>query len=368
MFGRSILVLAAVLYLSVIGCVVLGGSSSQSEAAKTTEPVNNLVSVAGLHPFCGIAMQLQRVDWVEEYKKTIDRIAAEGADTVSLVVDARQENGLSTRMYVDMRLTMTVPQLTEIINHAKEKKLRVILMPIVLLDSPIHDEWRGTLEPRDWAEWFTAYREMISHYARIAQATNVDVLVVGSELVSSEEHYDEWIETIRGVRDIYKGQLTYSSNWDRYQKVKFWKYLDFIGMNSYWTLGKDSNATVDQIKESWKKIQDKMLPFLEEQHKPVILLEAGWCSLANAAKDPWDYTQVELNADTDLQRRLYEGFFQSWWGKPQLAGFMIWEMCPNGDPTGKAYSPEGKPAEMVMRDWLAKPRWDIMGNASDAAK
>ncbi|MGD0539956.1 MAG: hypothetical protein ABSB33_00425 [Tepidisphaeraceae bacterium] len=366
MFGRKIIIVAVVLYAAVVGCVMSSPESSTGNAASSTSPdlpVTGLVHIAGQRPFCGVAVQLQRVDWVEEYKKTIDDIAADGADTVSLVVDARQENGESTYMYVDMRKTMTVPQLSDIISHARSKHLRVILMPIVLLDAPADSsEWRGTLKPRDWHEWFDNYREMIEHYARIAQDNGVDVLVVGSELVSSEapDHLDEWVHTIKDVRAIYKGQLTYSSNWDRYWKVPFWKYLDFIGMNSYWTLGQNRDVPVAQINDKWKEIQDRMFKFTAEVHKPVILLEAGWCSLANAAKDPWDYTQDQLNADNDLQKKLYEGFFESCYGKPQLAGLIVWEMHPGDDSNGKGYTPQGKPAEQVMRDWFAKPRWEIM--------
>jgi hypothetical protein len=370
MFSRRVLIAAALLYATVMGCVMSSPddmaesssvASSSPSATAPDLPVTGLVPLTGLKPYCAVAMQLQRVDWVEEYKRTIDDIAAEGADTVSLVVDARQEDGESTRMYVDMRITMTVAQLSDIIQHAKLDHLRVILMPIVLLDAPRDDtEWRGTLKPRDWHSWFENYRDMIEHYARIANTNGVDVLVVGSELVSSEKHVDEWINTIKEVRNIYKGQLTYSSNWDRYEQVPFWKYLDFVGMNSYWTLGKDRDVTVPEICKEWQSIQSKIFPFLEKVHKPMILLEAGWCSLANAAKDPWDYTQDTLDEDDDLQTKLYEGFFQSWWGKPQLAGFALWEMHPGGDLTGKGYTPQGKPAEQVMREWFAKSRWNIM--------
>jgi hypothetical protein len=363
MFGRKIIPFAIVLYAGVLGCVMWPAEKSAVTLTPAEEgPIPNLVPVTGLSPYCGIALRLQRVDWVDEYEKTIDKIADDGADTVSLVVDARQENGSSTQMYVDMRKTMTVPQLTEIIQHAKLRKLRVILMPIVLLDKPATEkEWRGTLNPKDWHEWFESYRDMIQHYARIAQSNDVDVLVVGSELVSSEkpEHLDEWVQTINSVREIYKGRLTYSSNWDRYWNVPFWKYLDFVGMNSYWTLGNDRDVSVEQIEKNWREIQGKMFAFQQQVHKPVILLEAGWCSLANAAKDPWDYTQEQLSADNDLQKKLYEAFFQSWWGKPQLAGFMIWEMHPGPDDTGKGYTPEAKPAEQVLREWMKKPRWTI---------
>jgi hypothetical protein len=372
MFGRKIIFVALLLYAAVMGCVMSATDTSSTSPSVSADdnptagpaPAPQLVHIANQRPFCGVAIRLQRVDWVKEYEQTIDQIAADGADTVSLVVDARQENAESTCMYVDMRKTMTVPQLSEIIGHAKSKGLRVILMPMVLLDNPADSsEWRGTLKPPSWHDWFDNYREMIEHYARIAQSNGVDVLVVGSELVSAEKNEpDEWVETIKDVRTMYSGQLTYSSNWDRYEQVPFWKYLDFVGMNSYWTLGQNRDVSVEQINGEWKRIQDKMFPFLEKVHKPVILLEAGWCSLANAAKDPWDYTQDQLPADNDLQRKLFESFFQSWWGKPQLAGFVLWEMHPGPDPDGKGYTPQGKPAEQVMRDWFAKPRWKIGEN------
>jgi hypothetical protein len=362
MWGKKIVIIAVLLYSGVVGCVMWSSSPASPQGdVSPNEPAISLAPIQGLKPYRGVAIQLQRVDWVSEYEKTIDAAAADGADTVSLVVDSRQENKESLEMYVDMRKTMTVPQLTDIIGHARGMGLRVILMPIVLLDAPIKDEWRGQLDPREgkWHDWFENYRDMISHYARVAESTHVDVLVVGSELVSSEKHADEWIETIKTVRQIFHGRLTYSSNWDRYEKVPFWNYLDFIGMNSYWTLGEDHTATVEQINRSWAGIQKKIFEFQRTVHKPLILLEAGWCSLSNSAKDPWDYTRDDLDTDNDLQRRLYEGFFQSWWGKPQLAGFVLWEMHPGGDPSGKGYTPQGKPAEQVMRDWLRKPVWEV---------
>src|SRR5208282_581876 len=148
-------------------------------------------------------IQLQRVDWVQKYNDLIDRVAYDGADTVSLVVDARQENFQSNFMYIDVRLTMSDAQLAEIIDHAKSRHLRVILMPIVLLDDSTDTHWRGTLDPKDWHVWFENYRDLLRHYAWIAHDHDVDLLVVGSELVSSEEHVDEWTDTIKAVREIY---------------------------------------------------------------------------------------------------------------------------------------------------------------------
>ena len=51
---------------------------------------------------------------------------------------------------------------------------------------------------------------------------------------------------------------------------------------------------------------------------------------------------------------------ESWYGKPGLGGFMIWAWTPNASgPQDRGYTPEGKPAEQVLRSWLAKGTWKI---------
>jgi hypothetical protein len=203
---------------------------------------------------------------------------------------------------------------------------------------------------------------MLYHFSWIAEANGVDLFVVGSEFVSAEKHTDEWIKTIQKVREVYHGRLTYSSNWDHYTQVKFWDHLDMIGMNSYWKFGDkgtNEDPTVEQIKTRWSEIQKDLLPWVQRQGKPLMFLEIGWFSQKNVAYEPWDYTKDEP-VDVELQRKLYEGFFESWWGNPDLGGFSVWEWTPgDGGPKDTGYTPENKPAERVLRDWLAKPRWSV---------
>jgi hypothetical protein len=357
----GLIITAAAVYAIVLGCVLFPSESTAKNPNGTDaipfKPAINGAPLTGL-PYRGVAIQIQRTDWIEEYKKSIDEIAAIGADAVKLVVDARQENGSSNRIYLDMRATPTRDKLVELIRHAKDRKLRVVLMPIVLLDLPVGNEWRGTIKPLDWDEWFNSYRDMIKHFAYIAEDAHVDVLVVGSELVSTQDKYNQWVRTINAVRQIYKGQLTYSSNWDNYTAVPFWNHLDLISMNSYWALGKNKNASVEEITANWRAIQKDVLAFTQKQGKPLMFSEVGWCSLENAASEPWDYTRTDLRLDTALQKRLYEGFFRAWYGNPSLGGFMIWNWEPgDGGPNDKGYTPENKPAEKVLREWMAKP-WE----------
>lgn len=393
MIGRGVIFAAVVVYLAVVGCVMWPGEGSrradgeafaeasdaprrdvpgpvstarhdeeedaQSDPELAPVPLGRRPRPTGL-PYCGVAMQIQRIDLIDEYEKSIDQVAAIGADTVSIVVDARQENGSSSRIFIDVRMTPTPEQLLRLVRHAKGKGLRVVLMPIVLLDNPRGNEWRGTIRPDNWNQWWDSYRRMIHHYSWIAQAGGVDVLVIGSELVSTESRGEEWSRTIRQVRRDFKGLLTYSANWDHYNRVPFWAQLDLMGMNSYYKLGNDRHVQVKEIVSRWKDIQNDLLSFQRRINKPLILLEAGWCSMANAAHEPWDYTRTDQPVDLELQRKLYEGFFQAWWGNPSLGGFMMWEWPPGeGGRADKGYSPENKPAEEVMRQWLAKPRWKV---------
>ncbi len=364
--GVIVIGAALVTYLAAIGCAVWptvesSGNRATGSPAIEPEPARP-ASVARLDgmPFRGLVLQVQRIDSPEIYQKSIDEIAKLGADTVEIVVDSKQETVNSTFIYVDMRTAPSAEKLTALIQYAKSKGLRVVLMPILLLDAPKNNDWRGVIKPENWNAWFENYRAMIAHYATAAEAGHADVMMVGSELVSAEQYRDEWFTTIRETRQVFHGFLGYSANWDHYRTIPFWDHLDMICTNSYYKLGENRDVTVPQIVKRWQEIQADLIPWLRSQHKPYMFTEVGWCSLANAAHEPWDYTKENEPIDLDLQKKLYEGFFEAWNGKPELAGFMFWQWAPwGGGPRDRGYTPEGKPAEDVLRQWLAKPRWTV---------
>jgi hypothetical protein len=365
MLGRGLIGVAVIVYLVVLGCVMMPSDApakkASSESRNSTDsnearPVGSNAGLTAAMPYKGAAMQIQRVDWIDKYKTSIDEIAAIGCDTVSFVLDTRQENAESQHIYLDMRMTPTPEVLGDLIKHAKSKGLRVILMPVFLLDYPQGNDWRGVIRPNSWHTWFESYRAMLTHFAWIAEQNKADILCVGSELVSSEKEKSKWVETIRHVRTIFHGQLTYSANWDHYSSIPFWKELDLMGMNSYYSLGDNRDVSVDEIVRRWRDIQKDLLAFQRKIGKPILFLEIGWCSLSNAADEPWDYTKTDLDADPELQKKLYEGFFRAWYKEPGLGGFMVWEWTPdNPAEDDKGYTPEGKPAAEVLKEWLAKP-------------
>jgi hypothetical protein len=286
-------------------------------------------------------------------------------------VDARMENGTSNRIYLDMRMTPTPDQLGDLIDHAKKRGLKVVLMPIVLLDDPRGNEWRGTIKPESWDAWFESYRDVLAHFAWIAELHHADVFILGSELVSTENKLDEWDTTIRKVRQTFHGLITYSSNWDHYTTVPFWRKLDLVGMNSYWDMSMNAghrldrkDVTVETISKRWAEIQRDVLGFTKKVNKPLLLVEVGWCSQANAAETPWDYTVESEPIDDELQKKLYQAFFKSWYGNPNLGGFMVWEWTAGDGGQGsledrRGYTPENKPAQDVIRDYFKKGPWKV---------
>jgi hypothetical protein len=367
MIARMLVASATTLYLTVMGFVLVPGctnrpvdasASGVSPSPRTPGAANPGVRL--VKPMRGVAITINGGTSMAPYLDCVDEIAATGADTVQFVVAGRMENGGSTQVFIDLRLAPTREQMLELFARAKQKNLRIQLMPIVLLQNPRGNEWRGTIKPDLWSTWFDSYRYFIGWYAEVAQQGQVDSLVVGSELVSTEIHGAEWKRTIADVRQKFKGTLTYSANWDHYDKIPFWEDLDFIGMNSYWKLGENNKVTVPQIIEKWKAIEKELVAFSTVKGKPIVLCEVGWCSVTNAADEPWDYTKTDLAPDWDLQRRLYEAFFSHWHGNPHLGGFMVWEWHPYPvGPDDKSYHPRGKPAFEILKQWLAKPAWEL---------
>ncbi|MGE3182566.1 MAG: hypothetical protein AB7N71_13120, partial [Phycisphaerae bacterium] len=307
----------------------------------------------------GIALQLHGPDNDEQYKTAIDEIAALGANSILLTAHGYMEHARANAIHIDMRKSPTPSQVESLIAHAQSRGLRVMLMPVVLLSHPRGSEWRGTIDPPDWDDWWKEYEQFVMFYVGIAKRARVESFIVGSELVSTEKFTDKWQRLIGNVRAaLPECQLGYSANWDHYKPIEFWDRLDFVGMTSYYKLAKKDAPTVEEIVRSWQPIRDEITSWRAEIAKPLVLTEVGWCSQEGAAKAPWNYYQnmKATPAGLEEQRRLYEGFLQAWAGTPGLHGVMWWEWTTEaGGADDYGYSPKGKPAADVLRDWLREP-------------
>jgi hypothetical protein len=314
----------------------------------------------GSIPVRGMAIQLASgYQPVETYGKLIREVHELGANTVLLSVAGYMEHARAQGIYADVRRGPTPEETQALIRQGRELGLQVILMPIILLAHPRGSEWRGVIDPPDWDEWWVQYREFIKLWADVAREGGADAFVIGSELVSTEKYTDRWREVIKAVRLHYHGRLSYSANWDHYKPVEFWDELDFISMTSYYTLADARNPTVEQIAERWTPIRKQILDWQSRVNKPILFTEVGWCSQEGAATAPWNYYQNQKAtvAGHEEQRRLYEAFLRVWGDCHKLEGVVWWEWTP--DPGGAEdfnYTPRGKPAEQVLREWFRGQR------------
>lgn len=275
----------------------------------------------------------------------VDEIADLGASHVALVVTWAQRDVRSSSIAPSSE-TIADAVLEAAIARAHRRGLKVVVFPILTVERTAPGQWRGTVDPEDRDAWWLDYERFILHYAGIAAAENTAALLVGSELGSTETWRGRWYHLLSRVERVYDGALVYSANWDHYPMVSFWARLDAVGVTGYFRLTEDDDASQKELTHAWKQRRAELERFAAEHGKPLWITEVGYRSANGAAIDPWDYTR-EAEADVEEQRRCYAAFIEAWTGSG-LEGAFFWNWYDDGE---RGYTPRGKPAEKLLRDW-----------------
>jgi len=355
--------LACLVRLGLFVAVLAAGTACKEQDAPraTTRPeAVPRTPIESKPPFHGLAVQTHpNPDPVGTYGPLIREVAGLGADTVLLSANAYQEDVDSMVIRIESDGVPTEAQWLELFRIAHGSGLRIVLMPKVLLSDPRDGGWRGKIAPVSWEAWFDQYREMILHYARLAQRGRAEVFLVGSELVSTEKHTEQWRRIIREVRAVYTGLLGYSANWDHYQGIQFWADLDLVGLTTYHNLNRADKPepTAADLAAAWAPIRDEILAWRAEIGRPLLFTEVGWCSQEGCSIEPWNYYHSEeaTPAGHREQRDNYAAFVKTWAGRPEVGGLLWWEWT--GGPGGAndhSYTPRSKPAEQVLREFFER--------------
>ncbi|MFO0972635.1 MAG: hypothetical protein U1A27_04220 [Phycisphaerae bacterium] len=309
--------------------------------------------------FHGMAIQLHGGDdTLPTYHRLVDEVADLGADSLLLVTHGWQTHAGTADLHVDPLRNPSLAGLQALCSHARQRGLRVVVMPVVLLSNPRGTEWRGQINPTvGWDEWFRRYTDFIVEHARVCEQSGVTVLMIGSELIKTEQFTDRWRSVIAAVREVYSGKLAYSANWDHYttKHIGFWPYLDYVGMTSYYKLAEGPRPTLADVLNHWRPIKRRIAEFYREIRKPILFTEAGWCSQEGAAEYAWNYYNYQHATPEGHQEQLtcYEGFLRTWADAGEIRGIFWWEWsAADGGPNDFNYTPKGKPAEKLMRDWF----------------
>lgn len=240
------------------------------------------------------------------------------------------------------------------IEMAKRNGLKVMLKPHVWVQG---DGWAGDFNPKEeqhWIDWEQSYADYIMTFAKIADSLNVPLLCIGTEYRHAvKERPDFWVKLIKDVKALYGGELTYATNWDNFQHVRFWSDLDYIGIDAYFPLAESKTPDVEELENRWKLVKENIQAFAAAQGRPVLFTEFGYKSIDYSTKGHWAINTDTLHENQMAQANAYRSIFNAFWTEPWFSGGFIWKWHAHhhklGTSVSKEFSPQHKLAEEVIR-------------------
>lgn len=333
--------------LGGLSALTLTGASRRATAVEQRPPLQR-----------GVALGLFSEDPLWSYEPLLREIRDLGASHVSLTAAYYQEHAGSTSIYVHPRFSAPDLTIVRTMQEARALGLKVMLFPIVRLEKPRSDkEWRGTLAPSDPQAWWTSYESRMVQLAQLAAREGAAVFSVGSELSTLDRasDHERWQRLVGKVRQHFRGQLTYSGNWDHYADVGLYDLVDLAGLCAYFPLAERGYVgfpVVDKLSEAWRKKRTELETFATRVGRPMILTEVGYLSQRGAAAWPWQEGATEP-VDLEDQRRCFQAFADVWRGAASLRGVYFWNYYGWGGRQSGGYTPRHKPAGQEIERYFA---------------
>lgn len=237
--------------------------------------------------------------------------------------------------------------------------VKIMLKPQLWIARGMYTGYLKMESEDQWKALEASYSDFIMEYATLAQETNVELFSIGTELeqfVANRPQY--WQNLIKEIRAIYKGKLTYASNWDEYKRVPFWNQLDYIGIDGYFPVSELETPTVANARAGWQPWKATLKAFAKAQSKQILFTEWGYRSMDYTGKEPWvsDHTiqGVNLQAQVNVTRAAFEEL----WSEDWFAGGFVWKWFIYHDRVGgvgdNQFTPQNKPAEAVIREYFTR--------------
>jgi len=280
-----------------------------------------------------------------------------GANAIAVTPFGRLWSLSSTQIELDFELPYEENRLAvrKLIAQAHARGLRVIIVPHLWVET---GGWRGEIEhasEQGWLAYQAAYRAFVLEWAKNAEQDGADALSIGVECKSWSGRFGPyWTELITEIRKRFQGSLTYSSNWDEVEDVLFWDQLDWIGINAFYPLADKDDAPYAEYEARARKVMTKLAELSALHQMPVVLMEIGYTTRANAAVQPWlwpdDMKDVVL--DEHEQARALYALGRAAADEPSVLGFFVWRYYANLDDVSQeaawGFSPHAKLAEPVL--------------------
>lgn len=298
------------------------------------------------------------------FDESITNLRATNANSVSFIVQLYQSTAKSS----DIGPGWNTPTDASLVHAIQKAHSLGMTVAVKFHSDPKTGEWRAFVDPSDRNAWFAAYEKHLMHYARLAEANGVELLILGTEMigVSSGTHNPtntaNWKALIAKVRTVYSGKLSYAANWgtgwaDEKNQVAFWDVLDYAGIDAYYTLGTNYNETsVEAYRAYWDEWnKNDITPFQQRINKPIIFTEIGYKSTTGTHLEPGNY-MIDNGFNAVEQANAYEALFSYWNNVSFMKGIYFWEWKPSpldGGDGNRDYTPQNKLAQSVITNWFS---------------
>ncbi|MDO7906804.1 1,4-beta-xylanase [Paenibacillus sp. JX-17] len=271
-----------------------------------------------------------------------------GTTHVIFALAALQDTPHTTVVHYQGEHMVEDEELLDMIAYAQSLGMKTIMKPTVNCSD---GTWRAHInffdldvpcEPK-WHEWFESYTAYQLHYARLAEQSGCEMMIVGCEMVQTERRASEWRKLIGKVRGEYKGLISY--NTDKYQEgnVSWWDAVDVISSSGYYPIN------------DWVRQLDRIETIIAPFNRPFFFAEAGCPSRAGSSMIPNDWG-LQGKVNVEEQQAFYETMFRHASQRDWVSGFGLWdwEALLYPEETARVndgYGVYGKPAERVIKEF-----------------
>ncbi len=221
-----------------------------------------------------------RMPNVDIYK----HLAFQGADnTLVVMINIKSDTDANPVMLSDSIVNQALSNAA-----AANVKTKMLKLHLGINYSDSYD--RGAYHP-DADTFFTNWKTICLHYAKMCTDNNIPILCIGCEQVKQtvDKNYRYWSDVVSAIRKQYPNLLlTYAAYSDEYKvdtPLKFWGLFDFIGFNMYFHYTNklvSQNPTLNEILEAYytpvfkgMSIMDLINMYANIFNKKIFITETG---------------------------------------------------------------------------------------------
>ncbi|MGW7540774.1 glycoside hydrolase family 113 [Streptomyces sp. NPDC054770] len=237
-------------------------------------------------------------------------------------------------------------RLARVLEIFHEAGLRTTIRPLMDEHSlKSENGWRGAIKPADRGAWFTSYEKLVTPYLKAAESEKAATFVIGTEL-NSLEGDPHWETVVDGAEKVFSGEVTYDANWDNYVEGPITMPVTHLGIDAYFPVKVDDDASVQDLVDGWDTWLDKKatgsLP-------KITVAEAGIGAMNGAYHAPGDfYTKRAVNPE--VQANWYTAVCKVVQER-EMSGVYWWSIYFDDDPNTK---PDDKVASRL--DFAGRPQ------------